>query len=340
LTSSFPPIDLAAADVEVMAEIVNSPEALAPVEGDAGSGWKSDMPVANSPDTEIHPSMGTYVDPGTGAVTLYAAYIRFDSSIPRYDGWLARSFNQGSLWSEWWHWWWSGVFNITYLSLAVNTNNNTVFIAFESEPAVGNHRIDIFRIDVTTAWQSHPIDTSGDNRIPSLTVEYSWLNNWLFVSYEKWTDTNDRDMYVARSKDWGTTWSTQLLRGGVSDTDVYSFSDTTYAQGVVYIAYMHSTDWFSKRHIDVSVSTDYGVSYTHVENISQVPNDASWPTIAGSRRARNQAIRVSSLLRKLSRPLTHSTGDHLWWPRKSQASSHSSPASQPLVPFWLLQFSC
>jgi hypothetical protein len=121
-------------------------------------------------------------------------------------------------------------------------------------------------------------------RIPSLTVEYQYTNNYLFVSYEKWTNTDDRDLYVARSSNWGMTWSPQLLRGGVGDTDVYSWSDIAYAQGNVYIAYMHSTDWFSKRHIDVSFSTDYGVSYTHVENISQVPNDASWPTIAGSRR--------------------------------------------------------
>lgn len=279
--------NVTAADVKINAEFMDEPLTSGSLAGDAGSGWKSDVPVANSADTEIHPSMGTYIDPGSGDVTLYAAILKLHPNTTwgaRYEGYLARSFDQGSSWSLWWTWAWMGPYTITYVSLVVNAYNETVFVAFESYPiAGGNHRIDCIRITPAGAWESHPVVTVGDNRLPSLTIEYSYAINYMFVSYEKWTNTDDRDLYVGRSANWGLTWSSQLLRGGVNDNDVYAFSDAAYAQGNVYIAYRHSVDWYSPGHIDVSYSIDYGGSWSYVENVSQVSYDASFPTIAGAR---------------------------------------------------------
>jgi hypothetical protein len=254
--------------------------------GAAGSGWKPDVPVASSADNEFDPSMGSYIDPGTGAVALYVAYVSWHDRTPfgvRWEGRIARSTNRGATWSGWWSFWWSGAWSIRSPSLVVNAYNNTVFVATESYPMpVGNYDIDVWRF-TSTSWRVDSVDTADNNRFPSLTIEYSYATNYLFVSYEKVTTWDDEDLYVARSTNWGITWTTELLRGGALDTNVYHQSDATYAQGNVYIAYRHSTDETTTGHIDVSYSTDYGATWKHVANASKVPNDASWPSIAGSR---------------------------------------------------------
>lgn len=250
--------------------------------GAAGSGWKPDTAVASGANTEFEPSMGSYVDPGTGAVTLYVAYARWVSAASRYEGALARSFNRGATWSLWWWFNWGG-HHIRNPSLVVNAYNNTVFIATERYPtAGGDSEIDVWRF-APGHWEVHSVDNDADDdRYPSLTIEYSWITNWLFVSYERVVTSDDRDLYVARSTNWGVTWTTTLLRGTGLDTTVYTQSDIAYAQGNVYIAYRHSTDYATDGHIDVTYSTNYGGTWTHKVAISG-PIDASWPSIAGSR---------------------------------------------------------
>jgi len=266
------------------AALVNEPVTFGSInpKGGTGSGWKPDVPVGNSTDMEFDPSMGTYIDPGTGAVTLYVAYVAWHNRTPygfRWEGRLARSFDRGATWSLWYSFWWMGARSIRFPSLVVNAYNNTVFVATEAESC----DIDVWRF-TSTMWRQDWVDNDADiDRYPSLTIEYSWLTNYLFVSYEKVTTWDDEDLYVARSANWGITWTTQLLRGGAGDTDVYHKSDATYAQGNVYIAYRHSINETTTGHIDVSYSTDYGGTWNHATNVSQVPNDASLPSIAGSR---------------------------------------------------------
>jgi len=272
-------------DIKMSAELVNEPVALETSQGPSGSGWKPDVIVANHVDDEIDPSMGSYIDPVTGAVTLYVVYRRWHPSTPygaRWEGWIARSTDRGATWGWWWHFWWDAAIGFSTLSLGVNAYNNTVFVAEESYPiAGGNHRIDIARFTATFEW--HPVDTSGDNRNPALAVEYSFgLYNYLYISYEKWASSDDRDLYFASSTDWGKTWTTQLLRGGAVDTGVYAQSSITYAQRNVYIAYRHSTDYATIGHIDVAYSTNYGGTWNFATDVSEVANDASWPSIAGS----------------------------------------------------------
>jgi len=261
---------------------VNEPVALGSPRGESDSGWKPDAAVASGPDDEVDPSIGSYVDPETDDVTLYVAYAVYHNGTDKYDGRVARSFDQGATWWGWWSFWWVGAWSVRLPSLVVNAYNNTVFVATESFPIEGgNHRVDVWRF-TPGHWEVHLVD-SEDARRPSLTVEYSFMTNWLFVSYERYTTMDDRDLYVARSTDWGKTWGITLLRGGPVDTTVYTESDITYAQGNVYIAFRHSTDWFTEGHIDVCYSTDYGGTWNHAYDVSGVPNGTMTPSIAGSR---------------------------------------------------------
>jgi hypothetical protein len=132
-------------------------------------------------------------------------------------------------------------------------------------------------------WSFYNVDADVDeDRSPQLISEYSWgTANYLYIVYENYTTTGDRDLKVGRSTDWGVTWYTQTLRGAGGDTTTYSQPSVTYSQRNLYIAYRHSTSYYSDGHIDVSYSTDYGSSYNHITDVSQVPADASWPSIAG-----------------------------------------------------------
>jgi hypothetical protein len=267
-----------------MAALVNEPVTSSLPAGGSGSGWKPDVSVATTTNTELDPSIGSYVNPGSGAVTLYAAYVWYNPDSSKYDGRIARSFNQGATWATWWDFWYGGGWSVNKPSLAVNCYNNTVFVAVEDSPSGGGARdITVWRF-TAAGWASYNVDwDADDDNSPRLTVEYSFATNFLFVSYEKQTSSDDIDLYVATSSTWGLTWSSTLLRGGALDSDVYHLSDITYAQGNVYIAYRHSTNWNTIGHIDVSYSLNYGATWNHVENVSQVSTQLWVPSVAGSR---------------------------------------------------------
>jgi hypothetical protein len=272
-----------------VSELVNKPITL-PVNlaGVPGSGWKPDVPVANSMDSEVHPSMGSFVNSTTGNSTLYLAYVVRYNRSPygyRWELRIARSLNGGATWGLLWSTYYAGQISIENPSLAVSAYNNTIFVATERSPGTGgSHDIELWRYAATSVQYSLIDDDADDDRYPSLTIEYSWgISNFLYVSYENVTTVNDVDLCLARSTDWGQTWTKQLLRGGALDTDVYHQSDITYAQGNVYIAYRHSTDLNTTGHIDVSYSKDYGATWTQAEDISRVPSNAAWPSVAGSR---------------------------------------------------------
>lgn len=259
--------------------------------GAPGSGWKPDVKVAGLTGDEINPSMASYIDPSTGAVTLYVAVQRWLSDSMQWVIDIYRSDDQGASWYLW---------NTNTLagrdainpSIAVSPYNGTVFVAVESFSPLTRNDIIILRNEPTW-WTAYWIDGDGDDdRNPQLISEYSWgSGNWLYVTYEMDWTYDDRDLMFARSTDWGRTWTITTLRGlydtdeyvGNDVDDVYVESDIAYVQCNIYIAYIHSEDWVSARHIDIAYSTDFGSSWTHVYNIhSGVPTDPRNPSIAGS----------------------------------------------------------
>ena len=160
------------------AELVAEPVWSETPQGVAGSGWKPDSLVATSDDAEINPSIGSYVDPVTGDVTLYVAYVWWNPSSSwgaKWDGRVAISYNRGATWSPWWGFGWDGPISIANPSLAVNAYNNTVFVATEYYPtAGGNHSIDCWRFTSTDS-KYHTVDADADDdRNPQLVSEYSY----------------------------------------------------------------------------------------------------------------------------------------------------------------------
>jgi hypothetical protein len=254
--------------------------------GAANSGWKPDIPVANNPNTtEINPSIGTYINPATGAVTMYVALQYFDGV--RYILQIYLSVNRGNSWSWWFSGWWSnpGTRSIINPSIAVSPYNGTVFVAVQDGP-VGvtfSNDISLWRIG-GGSWYHYNIDADAHNeQSPQLISEYAFgAGNWLYVVYENYTSYDDRDLMFGRSTDWGQTWTTMLLRGGDYDDNLYTQASIAYAQQNIYIAYRHSLDYNTIGHIDVDYSTNYGTSFFDIFDVSLVQVDASWPSIAGS----------------------------------------------------------
>jgi len=268
------------------------------VEGATGSGWKPDVKVAGDAVDEVNPSMASYIDRVTGAVTLWVAFQRWYSYPGSWGVRLYKSVDRGASWSYFWEWY-SGR-SVINPSIAVSPYNGTVFVALQ-RTAYGalTNDIAVYRLSPVFGggWTSFDIDVDADDdRNPQLVSEYSYGSlNYLYVSYEYYYDYDDRDLCLAKSTDWGKTWIKKVLRGGWDDPfgldrvgDVFTESDITFAQGNLYIACRHSEDYTTTGRIDISYSKDitYGVGFgtwTHMENATGVEGiNARRPSIEGS----------------------------------------------------------
>ncbi len=267
--------------------------------GASGSGWKPDVQVAGSAQNEINPSIGSYVNPGTGAVTLYAAMQTWDPTNLRWILQIFVSSNRGATWGWWFSGWWDFPADRSIInpSIAVSPFNGTVFVAAQDTAAGGfSNDISVWRIPGPNGgWAAYDIDAdANDDRSPHLVSEYSWgASNFLHVSYEMYWTYDDRDLYYGRSTDWGQTWSTQVLRGagGTPEAgDVFTESDVAFAQNNLYIAYRHSTDYNTPGHIEVMYSPDYGGSFSGPFDASPTTKIDAWsPSITGSHVGSNHA---------------------------------------------------
>jgi hypothetical protein len=262
-------------------------------QGTPTSGWKTDTTVAGTTNDEVNPTMATYINSVTGAVTMFVAAQKWDPISNRWYMNLYRSDNRGSSWYSWFYGYWQTPANRSMIlpSIAVSPYNGTVLVAVQSSaynvsPWSLSNDVQVWRININNPndWQFYNVDADADeDRAPHLVTEYAFgSGNWLYMVYENYTTTDDRDLKVGRSTDWGMTWYTATLRGAGIDASTYTEPTIAYAQGNVYISYRHSSTYFANGHIDVSYSTDYGGSYTHITDISNVPSDASWPSIDGS----------------------------------------------------------
>ncbi|MFB3888026.1 MAG: hypothetical protein ACE14S_00925 [Candidatus Bathyarchaeia archaeon] len=261
------------------------------IAGDVGSGWKPEVKMTPDFNDSVNPSMGTYINSATGAVSLFCAVQEWDDANPRWVLRIYRSDNNGNSW----YWilvmWW-GAYpqrSIIHPSLAVSPYNATLFVATQDTavPASGlSNDIRIWRININNPGDNQQcnIDADADDdQSPELVSEYSWgTSNYLYVTYEKYIAANDRDLYIARSIDWAQTWWTQPLIGSTVAW-VYNQASITYAQRNLYIAFRDAATYSGWGYVSLAYSTDYGSSYNFVYNITENPQDASWPAVAGSR---------------------------------------------------------
>jgi len=254
-----------------------------------GSGWKLDVQVAGSTDDEANPSICTYIDSSSGAVSLFVALQKWDPVNLRWMLQVFGSDTYGATWNWWYTAWWDfpATRSMINPSVAVSPYNKTVFVAVQHTAVEGlSNDIGVFRAEDSTITHYDVDNDADDDRSPKLVSEYSFgLGNALYVSYEKYTSYDDRDLYLGRSTEWGLTWSRQLLRGGALDFDVYTQSSIAFVQRNLYVACRHSTDFGSTGHIDVLNSSDwmyYFTTWSTQEDVSKVPNDASWPSLTGA----------------------------------------------------------
>jgi hypothetical protein len=124
------------------------------------------------------------------------------------------------------------------------------------------------------------IDSDSDfDHSPSITCEYQYgTYNYLYVSYTYRNTTDDQDLMLAKSTDHGGTWVTTKLHGD-SDSDAYLDSDITNADGRIYLAYSHSTDYGD---IWVDWSANWGSTWTQVRVVDNSPRRVYFPSVAAT----------------------------------------------------------
>jgi hypothetical protein len=71
--------------------------------GASGSGWTPDMQIAGTAVDETNPSIADYINPITGAVTMYIAIQKWDTAGNRWYMGIYRSNNGGSSWYYWFY---------------------------------------------------------------------------------------------------------------------------------------------------------------------------------------------------------------------------------------------
>ncbi|MGD0496462.1 MAG: hypothetical protein ABSB28_10590 [Candidatus Bathyarchaeia archaeon] len=265
------------------------------VAGSSGSGWKPDVNIVPgsiyTARDEVNPSIATYIDSSTGAVTLWAAMQSWDSYYSHWFLWVFASNDRGATWWQRGAAAWVSNRSIINPSIAVSPYNGTVFVAVQNT-AFGGSTNDI-QIHVISPvalgpWASYNIDADADDDLsPQLVSEYGWgTGNWLHVSYERYVTYDDRDLCYGNSGDWGKTWSTKVLQGAVGTpgaADVFTQSDIAFVQDNVYVAYRHSIDYNTQGIIEVMYSTNFGGTFKIPVKVSPTKNtNARWPTVIGS----------------------------------------------------------
>lgn len=103
------------------------------------------------------------------------------------------------------------------------------------------------------------------------------------VAYEEEVDSDNRNLWFARSTNNGVTWKNIELKGSGIDNDVYCQPSICVGINSVYIAYRHGTDYSSTCDIDIATSDDEGLTWTYGTDRDFLSLDCSYPSITVSR---------------------------------------------------------
>lgn len=174
--------------------------------------------------------------------------------------------------------------NLGYPSIAIDSYNNEIYVAFEREWVSNDHDVFVLRF-VNGTWSlSSVANIAGeDDRFPSITCEYQYgSGNWQYISYEYVYNNDDRDLMFAKSTDHGATWAVTKLHGDWPDYNVHAQTSITNAEGNIYIAYKWGADYDSLCEIRVERSTDFGGTWTQFSDVDGLPNDCQFPSIAAT----------------------------------------------------------
>src|SRR4030042_1238635 len=150
--------------------------------GSAGSGWKTDVNIVPgsiyTARDEVNPSIATYINSTTGAVTLWAAMQSWSSYYSHWFLWVWASNDRGATW------WQRGAAefmsnrSIVNPSIAVSPYNGTVFVAVQNAAhGTSTNDIEIHVISPVAygSWHGYSVDVDSDEaRSPQLRTEFGF----------------------------------------------------------------------------------------------------------------------------------------------------------------------
>lgn len=231
----------------------------------------------------FEPSMATDSDN-----YLYVAYDEYGSPYG-HSIYVKRSTDGGCSWSEFGKWVHQGHL-IGNPSITIDPYDNRVYVAYEVEFTSTNYDVFCKVFVPGEGWgESVRITTTTYNvRFPSITSEYQYgSSNYQYISFEGYSSSDDRDLYVYRSSDHGLTWTRVYMRGNpgwpYSDHSVYTQSEITAAEGNIYVVYRAATDYYSTDgDIRVDISSDSGTSWTLKSDVDGTTGDCWNPSIAAT----------------------------------------------------------
>jgi hypothetical protein len=215
---------------------------------------------------------------------LYVAYqSNTGSSI-----YVIRSTDGGNSWSEFGRWSHPG-YGVYDPCIAIDPYYDDIYVAYEVAFTSTNYDIFCKVYSPNMGWKdSVRVTTTTVNcRFPSITSEYQYGLNYQYLSFECYSSSDDRDLYVYRSSDHGLTWQAKLSIGNPgwpwSDYSVYTQSEITNAEGNVYVVYRAATDYYSTDgDIRVLISSDFGTTWTTISDVDGTTGDCWYPSIAAT----------------------------------------------------------
>ncbi|HKZ47884.1 MAG TPA: Ig-like domain-containing protein, partial [Thermoplasmata archaeon] len=126
-------------------------------------------------------------------------------------------------------------------SVAMDVDNNRVYVAFEEGP-VGGASIVVYSSDdpgfavstITNAFSGLPAWN------PDIVVENNWgTGNYVYVAYTADEGMFGYNIYASRSVDDGATWASGLILG-LGDPTNYEQPATAYGANILYVAYRYN----------------------------------------------------------------------------------------------------
>lgn len=231
-------------------------------------------------------------------------------SSPYYYLYISRSMDGGVTWSYYTSAWsTAAMYNP---DIAIDPYNNRIYVVYEQYNSGGHYDIKLWRVGESTPFVTIDGDT-GDDRNPSIATQVQYSNNYVFVAYEHLTNTNDREIHVAKSTDFGVTWDNDWKTRGyeitypppfyfpVPDARVHTQVDITVlrtATNQVYVTYAFGADYSTLEDLRVewcsvySTSASFDNTYTLYNGAAGALSEA-WPTIAASRHASYSTVVVT-----------------------------------------------
>ncbi|MHA2161018.1 MAG: M6 family metalloprotease domain-containing protein [Candidatus Thorarchaeota archaeon] len=240
-------------------------------------GWLDERPLSGSGYADYrNPVMAT-----NSLGTLYCAYMVWDTDLGHYTIHVLTSNDGGYSWTFAFGFF-SSIMSYINPSMAIDQYDDTIYVAYERTDGL-NHNIGLARYLANHSLLAFSTPAT-DARNPSIAIEYSFgSDNYLMLTYEKWTEELSCVINVDLSTNHGGTWITR----SVHSIDTFSLEPEIVVShgydGSVrwHLIYVAGNSLSNVTTVVASRSDDYfsnhaGWTYVHSCTISQ-------PTLAAVR---------------------------------------------------------